>query len=166
MISPSPHYISLIHHPQPTHLLPPSPHELHNCKLKLCSVVCRRRNCVVPWEAAGIQGVWSQQLVGGSCVRWHKCFLFVCKWESIVGEFWWFGEVLPYSLCWCEFSGVLRKYDAEFCFLGRRGLCAGLRLKVSSGKGGRKPVGSKSWWGDTLKVKLRLRASNPKWSLG
>lgn len=46
VISPSLHYISHIHQPQPTHLLPPSSHKLLNCKLKLCGVVCKRGNCV------------------------------------------------------------------------------------------------------------------------
>lgn len=45
MISPSPHYVSHIHHPQPTRLLPPSPHELRNRQLKPRGVVCERSGC-------------------------------------------------------------------------------------------------------------------------
>lgn len=53
-----------------------------------------------------------------------------------------------------------------FCVLSRRGLHAEFRLKVSHGKGGRKPVGSRSWWGDVPKMKLQLRASKPEQRFG
>ena len=91
---------------------------------------------------------------------------FACKRESIVGEFMVLrsSHLLPVLVC--ELGGAPRKYGVAFCFLGRRGLRAGFRLKVSSGKGGRKPVGSRSRWGDMLKVKLRLRASKPERRLG
>ena len=65
-----------------------------------------------------------------------------------------------------ELGSAPRKHGVAVCFLGRRGLRAGFRLKVSSGKGGRKPAGSRSRWGDVPKVKLRLRASKPEQRLG
>lgn len=73
----------------------------------------------------GIQGVWSQQLVGGNCVRWCKCFFCLFVSGNLLPENSWFGEAPPNSLCWCESGGALRKYDAECCCLGRRGLRAG-----------------------------------------
>lgn len=92
--------------------------------------------------------------------------LFACKWESIVGEFVVLrsSHLLPALVC--ELGGAPRKYGVAFCFLGRRGLRAGFRLKVLSGKGGRKPAGSRSWWGDVPKVKLRSRASKHERRLG
>lgn len=72
---------------------------------------------VVPWEAAGIQGVWSQQLVGGSYVRRCKRFLFGSG--NLLLESSWFG-VLPYSLCWCELGGALM---LNFVFLAGEVVC-------------------------------------------
>lgn len=90
-----------------------------------------------------------------------------CKWVTygFVGEFVVLGShLLPVQVC--VLDGALRKYCLAFCFPVRRGLCTGFRLKVSSGKGGRKPVGSRSRWGDMPKVKLWLRATKPEQRLG
>lgn len=91
---------------------------------------------------------------------------FACKWEMIVGEFMVLRSSHLLPVLMCELGGAPRKYGVAFCFLGRRGLGAGFRLKVSSGEGGRKPVASRSRWGDVRKVILWLRASKPERRLG